>query len=275
MCFSGSPERRSAPILVQLGEKSEYGRKRWLHTAASGLRAFALLLLSEMFRLRVDWFWYLVQMSFQPLALLTFVFFLWGDPRAAQFAVTGSLVVTMSSSAMLSLGQYIGWMKSVNTYEHYAALPISRTVFLAAIGTRGVLLSLPSLLTVAVIGSLVMDVHFTAQSVVVLLLGAYAMSGLGAFIGFWSRDAQVSSLATQVLATIIIFLAPVYIPVERLPGPLQVTAKAIPTTYVARALRLTVSGAPISSLWPDMAVLAVLALVSLFLVPLRVPWRQN
>jgi ABC-2 type transport system permease protein len=262
-------------MLAELGKKWGFGLRKRPRTIASSVWIFALLLLSEMFRLRLQWFWYLVQMSFQPLVLLTFVFFLWDDPRAAQFAVTGSLVVTMSSSAMLSLGQYIGWMKSVNTYEHYAALPISRTVFLAAIATRGVLLALPSVLTVAVIGSVLMDIDFTFYSVVVLLLGTYAMSGLGAFIGFWSRDAQVSSLATQVLSTIIIFLAPVYIPVERLPGLLQVTAKAIPTTYVARALRLTVSGAPVSSIWPDIALLAGLSLVSLLLVPLRLPWRQN
>lgn len=238
-------------------------------------RVFWLLLLSELFRFRLEWFWYLVQMSFQPLALLAFVYFLWDDPRAAEFAVAGSLVVTMSTSAMLSLGQHVGWMKDTNAYEHYAALPVSKAIFLAAIATRGVLLSLPSLLTVTVVGYLALGIRVTAVGVVILFLGAYAMAGLGSFIGFWSRDSQVASLATQVLATIIIFLAPVYVPLERLPAFLRCMALVMPTTYVAHGLRLAVSGARLSAVWPDLAILVGLAAVSLVIVPLRVPWRQN
>lgn len=244
-------------------------------TRASGPLAFWLLLVSEMFRLRLEWFWYLVQMSFQPLAFLAFVYFLWDDPRAAQFAVTGSLIVTMSTSAMLSLGQHVGWMKDTNAYEHYAALPVSKTVFLAALATRGVLLSLPSLITVTIIGYVALGIRFTGLALLILILGAYAMSGLGAFIGFWSRDAQTSSLATQVLATVIIFLAPVYVPLERLPLLLRLSASVIPTTYVAHGLRLAVAGSSVQEIWVDLAVLAALAAVSLVLVPLRVPWRQT
>lgn len=214
-------------------------------------------------------------MSFQPLAFLAFVYFLWDDPRAAQFAVTGSLVVTMSTSAMLSLGQHVGWMKDTNAYEHYAALPVSKTIFVAALATHGVLLSLPSLITVTVIGYVALGIRVTGLGLLILILGAYAMSGLGAFIGLWSRDAQTSSLATQVLATIIVFLAPVYVPLERLPLLLRLSASVIPTTYVARGLRLSVAGCSIQEVWVDLAVLVGLAAVSLVLVPLRVPWRQT
>jgi ABC-2 type transport system permease protein len=228
-----------------------------------------------MLLMRTAWFWYLVQMSLNPLALLVFVYLLWDNPQAAQFAVTGSLVVTMSSSAMLSLGQHVGWMKETNAYEHYAALPVSRKLLVAAIATRGVLLALPSILIVALIGHIALDVRITVLGAVILILGAYAMSGLGAFVGFWSKDARMASMATQVLATIIIFLAPVYIPLEQMPGFLRYTAMAIPTTYVARALRLSAAGGGLSALWPDLTVLLGLALISLLLVPLRLPWRRS
>lgn len=241
---------------------------------ASATSVFGLVLISELFRVRLEWFWYLVQRSFVPLASLAFLYYLWDDPRSAQFAVTGSLVNTMTTSAMLSLGQYLGHMKDNNAFEHYAALPVSRTTFVAALATRGVLLTLPSLLTVALIGRWALDIPLTPIGLVSLLLGAYAMSGLGAFMGFWSKDAQTASLSTQVLATVIIYLSPVYIPLEQLPALFRWTSVLIPTTYAASALRLSTAGAGLTALWPDLLALLGFAMVSLFLVPLRLPWRQ-
>jgi ABC-2 type transport system permease protein len=235
---------------------------------------FALVLLSELFRLRVEWFWYLVQMSFFPVVMIGFIYFLWGDPRAAQFAVTGSLVVTMSTAAMLSLGQHVGWLKDTNAYEHYAALPVGKGVFVLAIATRGVILAMPSVLTVALLGRLLLGVHLTALSILVLIVAAYAMSGIGAFIGFWSRDGRASGMTTQVVATAIIYLAPVYIPLERLPVALRFVAQFFPTTYAASALRAVGDAARTAELWRDVAVLGIFALVSLLLVPRRLDWRQ-
>ncbi len=48
------------------------------------------------------------QVSFVPLSYLAFVYFLWPDPNAVPFAVTGSLVTAVSMSGMLSLGQRLG-----------------------------------------------------------------------------------------------------------------------------------------------------------------------
>lgn len=248
---------------------------RTARTGASAPVTFGLLLLGEVFSLRLEWFWYLVQTSFVPLTYLLFVRFLWGDPGSAVFAVTGSLVTTVTLSAMLSLGQYVGWLKDSNAYEHYAALPISLRTFVMVIATRGVMLSLPALIVVSVVGYWLLGITLPPLGILVLLLGAYSMAGAGALIGFWSRTANAASLITQVAQTVIIFYAPVYMPTDRLPAILQVTARIIPTSYAAHGLRAAVAGASIAALWPDLAVLLAWTLVSLLLVPLRIKWRQS
>jgi len=238
---------------------------------------FVWLLRGELFLLRATWFWYVVQVSFVPLSTLVFLWLLVGraHPEAMLFAVTGSWVVTISMGAMLSLGQHLGALKDQHAYEYFATLPISKAVFIAAVTTRGVLLSLPSLIIVMLVGRVIFGFAVPPGGVVIVVLSAYAMAGMGAVIGFWSPTAMVASLATQVLQTVITLLAPVYLPADALPGPLRVTSLLWPTTHAALALRAVMIGAPFAAYWSSVAVLAGYAFVSFVVIPRRLEWRRR
>jgi ABC-2 type transport system permease protein len=241
------------------------------------VRDFGWLLWSELFLLRATWFWYLVQLAFVPVSYLVFLWLLVGrqSPEAMLYATTGSWVMTLSGGAMLSLGQHVGSLKDQHAYEYYATLPVAKAVFVSAVTTRGVLLALPSLVVVMAISSLVFGFAVPPAGLLVLVLSAYAMSGFGACIGFWSPSAQVASLTTQVLQTIVTLLAPVFVPLEALPGPLRVTSQLWPTTHAALALRAAMTGAPPEVFWPPVMILAGFAAVSLGLVPRRLDWRAR
>lgn len=243
--------------------------------SASAPLTFGILLLGELFSLRVNWYWYIVQVSFVPLSFLFFLNFLWPQSDASFYAITGSLVMTMSMSAMLSLGQHVGALKNQDAYEHYAALPISVRVFALAIATRGVILSLPALSIVGFVSSTALGFSLTPLSVLILLLGAYAMSGLGTIIGFWSPKGNTASLVTQIAQNLIILFAPVYFPIDRLPKFLQVTSALLPTTYAASGLRAAMQGAPLTEFLTEVLVLLGFAVISLVVVPLGIHWRQR
>jgi ABC-2 type transport system permease protein len=244
---------------------------------AKHLRDFWWLLRGELFLLREAWFWYLVQVSFVPLVQLVFLWLLVGrrDPAAMAFFLTGSLVMSLSLGGMLSLGQHLGGLKEAHAFEYYAALPIAKPVFVAAITTRGTLLALPSALLILLLGWMLYGLVVPPRGLPILLLAAYAMAGFGAAIGFWSPTAQIASLATQVLQTLIIFLGPIYYPPATLPAPLRATAYLWPTTYAAEALRGAVAGDPWGALWPPVAVLVGFVGLSLALVPLKLEWRSR
>lgn len=238
---------------------------------------FVWLLRSELFILREAWFWYLLQASFVPLAYMVFMWLLLGreQARVMEFAVTGSLVMTFSFAGMLSLGQHLGWLKAQHAFEHYATLPISKTVFILAVTTRGTLLTLPSALTILLVGQLLFGISIPIAGFGVLLLAGYSLAGFGAFIGFWSPTAQVASLATQILQTVIIFFAPVYFPAEALPDPLRWSAAAWPTTYAAETLRAIASGATLLEVLPGLLALFGFAAVFTILAPTRLSWRAS
>jgi ABC-2 type transport system permease protein len=239
------------------------------------LRDFGWLLRAELFLLRETWFWYFVQSSFVSVSYFVFLWLLVGRQPQADlvYLVVGSLVMGLSFGGMLSLGQHLGYLKEMSAFDYYAALPISKAAFVAAITTRGTLLALPSAVVTALLAALVFGVSLSLLAVPILLLSAYAMAGLGAVIGFWSPSAQVASLLTQVLQTVIIFFAPVYFPPEVLPDFLRVIAQIWPTTHAATALHATITGVTGAVLYASVALLLVFCLVSLVLIPLRLDWR--
>jgi ABC-2 type transport system permease protein len=184
-------------------------------------------------------------------------------------------VMSLSFGGMLSLGQHLGWLKTNHAFEYYATLPIAKPVFIAAITTRGMLLALPSAVIVHLLGWLLYGLAVPPLGWLILILAAYAMAGFGAVIGFWSPTAQVASLVTQVLQTIIIFFGPIYYPLSALPSPLRLTARLWPTTYAAEALRAAARGEPLIQFWQPVAVLAGFVGLSLVLVPLKLEWRSR
>ncbi len=242
-------------------------------------KAFLVLLWTQLFTLRTGWFWYLVMMSLQPLTLLLFIRFLMGPSNESItiYLITGNIVLSLSLSSMLSLGQDLGWLKDDHAFDYYATLPISRSALILAIVTRSVLLALPSIAILLILGTWLFNISLNPHplTLIVLLLGGYSLSGLGAIIGFYSPNGRISSLLTQIIQPLIIFLSPVFVPLERLPKVLQLTSALIPTTYVAKALRDSLTGQVSFSTWISILVLVAISLVSFVFVEKGLDWRGS
>jgi len=199
------------------------------------------------------------------------------SPEALLFIITGSITTALGTSAMLTLGQNIGYMKDAGSFEYYASFPISKPVFILALATRSVILSIPSSVILLSIGAFVFGVPMRPSPITILIfiLAGYSLAGLGAFVGFFSRDGQTAGLVTQIIDPLIVFLAPVYIPVECLPRFLQHTAKLLPTTYVANALRASVAGSLTSRTWHEIGFLATWTIFSLWAASRKLAWRAG
>ncbi|MCI2424979.1 ABC transporter permease [Candidatus Acetothermia bacterium] len=241
------------------------------------IRDFRWLLCSQLFDLRTMWYWYLIHTTFTALFLMVFLVFFVGQvgPERVRFIFIGSLIANMATGMMLSLGQTIGRLKYWNAFEHYAALPISKTIFVAALTMRGVIVAAPSLLIMLMVGGIVLDVWITPAALLILMLGGFTMAGIGAFIGFWSPTGEVAGIATQVVHPFFTFLAPVFFPLEHLPGTLQMVARFIPTTYMAEALRAAMAGRIYGEFWMNILILVAFTVVFLGLMPLKLDWRAR
>lgn len=242
-----------------------------------GVRDFALLFRGNLVEIRMDWVWYVAFLSFSSIMFLVFLWLTLGraNPGSALYIITGSLTQSLTSAGMLSLGQEIGSMKNSAIFDHYAALPISKVSFVAALVSKALLFALPSLVFSLLFAGLVLGIrlYLNPYVFVAVLLGGYSLVGLGAMVGFYSKTGRVAGLATQYISPIITFLAPVFVAKESLPRFLQVTSTILPTTYVASAFRHALSGETSAGLMRDLVVLAAWTIGSLLLVFPRLDWR--
>jgi len=239
---------------------------------------FFWLLVSEMLVLRVHWLWYLVQMSINPLVFMVFLGFFWAtDTRSIVYVATGTAALALMTSSMLSLGQEIGYLKETQAYEHYAVLPISKLAFILALATKGMLLALPSAFITLLVASQVFSLHlsFSPATLLVMVLAGYSLAGLGAVIGFYSPNARVASLVTQLILPPMVYFAPVFVPAEKLPRIVASISVVMPTTYVASALRAVLRRSLDPHALFDIVVLLTITVVSLLVASAKVDWRAN
>jgi ABC-2 type transport system permease protein len=237
------------------------------------------LFLGRCYNLRLQWFWYVVMLSISPLSYLFFLLFYNNGIQGNElgiYAFSGSIAASAVTSAMLSLGQTIGGLREGNAMEFYSTLPISKLRFIFALSLEGILFSLPSSLIVFIMGSLFLETDALARIPYLLIayfVSAFSLAGVGAFIGFSGKTPQSVSLATQVISPFIVLFAPVYLPIEKLPFFFQFTSRFIPTTYSARAMRVTMGYGDFSTFWIDILILLGFSVLCLYGAVRKAKWR--
>jgi ABC-2 type transport system permease protein len=117
-----------------------------------------------------------------------------------------------------------------------------------------------------------------AAAVVLLLLFAYALSWVMAFLGMSVRSPEVINNVSFLVLFPLTFLSNAFVPSDSLPAPLRVFAEFNPVSSLVQAARNlfgnTPPGAPQPDAWtlqnPEITVLAGIAVVLAIFVPLAI-----
>ena len=244
-----------------------------LNSLKTSIRNQALLILTELSSIRLDWKYTLLIGLVSPVSfLLLLSLFVKGDNEALTYIVSGNMVLTQVTGTMLSLGQEMGVLKEIRGFDYYSTLPISKMNLVIAHVTKATLLSMPSILMIWFLGNKVFyaNITLTFSSIIILLLSGYTLSAIGAVIGTRARDAEQASVITQVVNPILTFCSPVFVPENYLPRWLNTISYLFSTRYVAAALRNSMSGT--NDPFP-IAMVLFFCLISIFLVNKFMDWR--
>lgn len=149
-------------------------------------------------------------------------------------------------------------------------------MLLAMLVTK-LLLQIPGILVALVGGSLMYGFAMKPNPLLLLIipLAALSLSGIGAALGLLSPNFQATNAFSQLILFVVMFAAPVLIPSEALPLPLQWFGLLLPPTYAADAIRRAVAGINDVRLAIDLAVLAGCAILSLVAVTRGLKWRLD
>ncbi|MBA2362175.1 MAG: ABC transporter permease [Chloroflexia bacterium] len=197
------------------------------------------------------------------------------SPDGLTYIITGSAVSSLTFVGITMVAQSLAWMKERGDFLYYASLPISKSSLLLAVIASKLVLQMPGIVVALVGGGLLygLDFELNPLLLIILPLTALALSGMGAALGLLSPSLQLVNLLSQVAGIVVLFAAPVMIPMESLPLPLQWFGRLLPPTYAADALRRAVAGVTDVQLLVDLAVLAFAAALSLVGISRGLRWR--
>ena len=144
--------------------------------------------------------------------------------------------------------------------KRLAATPLRRWQLVGSNVLMRLLIALTQAVIIVAVGMLVFNVAMTgpiALTVAFVVLGAVTFLALGYVIASFASTEDSANGMTSVIQFPMMFLSGTFFPIDQMPAPLQVVARAIPLTYLSDALRqVMVGGAAFAPLWTCFLVLA-------------------
>ncbi len=171
----------------------------------------------------------------------------------------GALGAALGATIRISFDRASGWLRQLRI------TPVPQTQVFTVDVAVGALLSLPSLVVVALVGRFVNGVELGPVTWVTLVgvlgAGSVAFVALGLLIGL-SLEEKAAGGAIGILGTILAALGGLWWPVELFPEPMQVLARFMPSYWYAEMGRDVAAGSP-----PEiLPVLALAAFTAFFAV---------
>ena len=180
---------------------------------------------------------------------------------AAAFMVSmmayGAIGAALGATIRISFDRASGWLRQLRV------TPVPQTHVVAVDVAVGALLTLPSLLTVALVGRFVNGVQLGLDTWVglvgVLWIGSVAFVALGLLLGL-SLDEKAAGGAMGLVSVVLATLGGLWVPVEVFPESLQVLARFLPSYWYAELGRDVAAGTPPA----PVAVLALVGFTAVF-----------
>jgi ABC-2 type transport system permease protein len=169
----------------------------------------------------------------------------------------GALGAALGATIRLSFDRASGWLRQLRI------MPVPPRAVLVVDVVVGALLTLPSLVVVALVGGFVNDVSLPLGTwvalVAVLWVGSVALVAFGLLIGL-ALDEKAAGGAIGILGVVLAALGGLWVPVQVFPDSLRVVAHAMPSYWYAELGRDVAAGTA-----PDVtAVLALAGFTALF-----------
>jgi ABC-2 type transport system permease protein len=158
------------------------------------------------------------------------------DP--VQFLVPGILALAVMSTAMVSLGIATGYERHYGVLKRLGSTPLSRSGLLAAKTLNVLAIEVLQAIVIILTGvALGWDVTTgVLPALGLLLLGTIAFAGIGMLMAGTLR-AEANLALSNGLFLVLLFLGGMAYPLTKLPGALQVVAKALPAAPLAETVR--------------------------------------
>jgi ABC-2 type transport system permease protein len=182
-----------------------------------------------------------------------------GDVRTLVPGLIG-LTILFSTSSMEAI--IITFERRVGSLERLFLSPVRLPAILAGKLLGGMIFGLG----VTAIVSIIALCMYPAANInwimflLALLLSAFSCAALGAFVSVAVKEIFEAQTLANFVRFPMMFLGGVFVPVNTLPGWLQVIARFLPLTYSVEAIRAALEGAAWNIVWVDLGMLLLFSI---------------
>jgi ABC transporter DrrB family efflux protein len=207
----------------------------------------------------------LVFSTIQPVIFVLLFRYVFGgaiDPPGSipyvDFLMPGVFVQTVVFGALATAIGLAADMKS-GMLERFRSLPMARSAVLAGRTLADLTRNVFVVILMVAVGFLVGFRYHTSvlglvAGILLLLFFGYAMSWIFATVGLAVGDPETAQAAAFPVLAPLVFASSVFVPVQDMPGWLQVWANNQPVSVTASAVRALMLGGPTASLvWRSLA----------------------
>lgn len=181
-----------------------------------------------------------------------------GGLKYVQYFLPGFLAQTVVfGSTQTSVGLAEDLSKGL--IDRFRSLPMARSAFISGRVLADALRYLILVMLIIVVG-LAMGFRFengavpAVAAIALIILFGIALTWVGVFIGISVKDTEAAQVAGFVWVFPLVFASSLYVPIETMPGWLQVFAKINPVSPMVDTVRaLSLGGNVSDSLWKILA----------------------
>jgi ABC-2 type transport system permease protein len=184
------------------------------------------------------------------------------NPGDLRSLVPGLLALTLLFGTSSMEAIVIVFERRIGSLERLLLAPLRLPALLAGKLLGGMVFGLTVTLVVLVVSLVVFGASQVNWLLLILgmLLSATAFSTLGAFVSVAVKEIFEAQTLANFIRFPMMFLGGVFVPVDSLPGWLQVIAHLLPLTYSVEALQLALTDGEWASAWFDLVVLLAFSL---------------
>ncbi len=186
--------------------------------------------------------------------------------RYIDFLIPGLLGMSLMSGGLWGVGFVTVDMRIRKLLKRFLATPMKKRDFLAGIMASRLLFMVPELLIILLFSWLAFNVTIHGNPLLVMLLillGGVMFAGIGLLVASRAKTIEaVSGLMNLVMLPMWI-LSGIFFSSARFPEAIQPVLKLLPLTPLIDGLRaVMLDGSNIVVIWPQLAIMAVWAIVS-------------
>jgi len=195
------------------------------------------------------------------------------SPEVETRLLAGAMVFGVGMQSINLTGQIMVAERFQGQMKLFRTSPISQSSYVVGVTIFSTVAAALTAVVVLGFGAVAgVDFHLSPILVPLILMTGVALTGFAVLIATHVRTAQAGNMLTNTVGILIVFVSPIFYPIERLPEALQWLARLSPFTHACQAFLEVLEGG-LSVLVPVVILFAFMVVTNALGI-YKMRWRE-